>query len=83
MAMKFGFIGNNSLADVKSDAEFSAKHGFAALEYNYWGDFKNLKPETVKQMREILDEHSIDVSSLGIWGWNHLSRDAAERAEAH
>ena len=83
MGMEMGFIGNNSLADVKSDAEFSEKYGFAALEYNYWANFKDLKQETVKQMREILDAHGIGVSSLGLWGWNHLARDASEREEAH
>lgn len=83
MSMELGFIGNNSLDGVEADAEFSAKHGFAALEYNYWANFKDLKPETVKQMREILDKHGIGVSSLGIWGWNHLASDAAEREEAH
>ncbi len=83
MGMKHGFIGNNSLADVESDAKFSAEHGFEGLEYNYWANFKDLTMETVQQMRAILDKHGIGVSSLGIWGWNHLSPDAAEREEAH
>jgi sugar phosphate isomerase/epimerase len=81
--MELGFIGNNALADVEADAKFSAENGFAALEYNYWGDFKDLALETVQKMREILDNHGIGVSSLGLWGWNHLSPDAAEREEAH
>ena len=83
MGMEMGFIGNNSLADVEADAKFSAEHGFAALEYNYWANFKDLTLETVQKMREILDAHGIDVSALGLWGWNHLSQDAAEREEAH
>ena len=83
MSMEIGFIGNNSLADVESDAKFSAENGFAALEYNYWGNFKDLTLETVQKMRGILDKHGIEVSSLGIWGWNHLSHDAAERELAH
>lgn len=83
MSMKLGFIGDNSLADVESDAKFAAKHGFAALEYNYWGNFKDLTLETVQKMRGILDAHGVGVSSLGLWGWNHLAGDTAERKEAH
>jgi len=81
--MKIGFIGDNGLADVEADAKFSKEHGFAALEYNYWGNFKDLSQETVQQMREILDKHGIGVSTLGIWGWNHLAQDASERNTAH
>lgn len=83
MSMKHGFIGNNSLADVEADAKFSAEHGFVGLEYNYWANFKDLTVETVEQMRKILDKHGVGVSALGIWGWNHLSADTAEREEAH
>jgi len=81
--MKLGFIGNNSLSDVEADAKFSKEHGFVGLEYNYWGNFKDLTLDTVKQMKAILEKYGISVSSLGIWGWNHLSKDAAERATAH
>ncbi len=81
--MKLGFIGNNSLADVEADSKFSKENGFVGLEYNYWGNFKDLTLETVKEMKEILDKYGIPVSSLGIWGWNHLSQDASERATAH
>ena len=81
--MKLGFIGNNSLADVESDAKFSKENGFVGLEYNYWGNFKDLTLETVKKMKEILDKYGVPASSIGIWGWNHLSQDAAERATAH
>jgi len=83
MGMKHGFIGNNSLADVEADAKFSAEYGFVGLEYNYWDNFKDLTMETVEQMRKILDKHGVGVSALGIWGWNHLSADTAEREEAH
>jgi len=81
--MELGFIGNNDLAGMESDAKFAEENGFAALEYNYWGNFKDLTLEKVQQMREILDAHGVGVSSLGLWGWNHLARDAAEREEAH
>ena len=83
MSMELGFIGNNNLAGVESDAQFSEEHGFAALEYNYWDNFRDLTLETVQKMREILDAHGIGVSTLGLWGWNHLARDTAEREEAH
>ena len=77
--MKIGFIGNNSLADVEADARFAAEHGFAGLEYNYWGNFKELTAETVREMRAILDRHGVACSALGLWGWNHISPDPAER----
>ncbi|MGQ9610693.1 MAG: sugar phosphate isomerase/epimerase family protein [bacterium] len=81
--MKLGFIGDNALTDVESDAKFSREHGFLALEYNYWGNFKDLTLETVQKMKDILDKYWIGVSSLGLWGWNHLSLDKAERETAH
>jgi sugar phosphate isomerase/epimerase len=83
MGMEFGFIGYNDLAGVETDAKFCAEHGFQRLEYNYWGDFKDLKLETVQQMRKILDKYGVGVSSFGIWGWNHLSPNTAERETAH
>lgn len=82
MGMKLGFIGDNSIDDVISDAEFCETHGFEGLEYNYWGNFKELTVDTVKKMREILDAHGIAVSSLGLWGWNHISLDKSERETA-
>jgi len=81
--MKLGFIGNNDLPGVDADARFAADHGFVGLEYNYWGNFKELTEETVREMRAILDKHGVGCSSLGIWNWNHLSPDPAVRAEAH
>lgn len=81
--MKWGFIGNNSLADVENDAAFAREHGFEGLEYNYWGNFRDLTEETVREMRTILDRHEVRASALGLWGWNHLSPDLAERQEAH
>ncbi|NLC55522.1 MAG: sugar phosphate isomerase/epimerase [Armatimonadetes bacterium] len=81
--MKLGFIGANDLPGVEADAQFAAEHGFVGLEYNYWGDFRNLTAGTVREMRAILDRHGVRASALGLWGWNHLAPDAAERAEAH
>ncbi|HUT32832.1 MAG TPA: sugar phosphate isomerase/epimerase family protein [Planctomycetota bacterium] len=77
--MKIGFIANNDLGGVEEDARFAAEHGFEGLEFNYWGDFKDLTFDTVSKMRAILVEHGVKASALGLWGWNHTSRDAAER----
>jgi sugar phosphate isomerase/epimerase len=81
--MRLAFIGNNDLPGVEADARFAAHHGFAGLEYNYWGEFRDLKLETVQQMRESLDRYGVKAAALGLWGFNHISADAAERAEAH
>ncbi len=81
--MKLGFIGNNSLEGVDADARFAQEHGFAGLEYNYWKTFKELEEDTVKRMADIHQRHGVGATSLGIWGWNHLSPDKAEREEAH
>lgn len=81
--MKLGFIGWNDLPGVEADARFAAEHGFAGLEYNYWGEFKDLESETVAQMRRLLDAAGVRASALGLWGWNHLSPDTAEREAAH
>jgi len=81
--MKLAFIGNNDLNGVRADAKFASEHGFEGLEYNYWGNFKDLTLETVKQMREILDAHGVGASALGLWGWNHISLAPAVREQAH
>jgi sugar phosphate isomerase/epimerase len=52
------------------------------LEFNFWGDFKDLTEDTVKKMRAILDKNGVEASMLGLWGWNHLSPDDGVRAEA-
>jgi len=81
--MKIGFIGVNDLRGVEEDARFATEHGLEGIEFNYWGDFKNLTAETVKQMRAILDRYGARASALGLWGWNHLSPDHAEREQSH
>lgn len=83
MTMKLAFIGENHLEGVEADSRFAAEHGFEGLEYNYWGDFKDLTAATVKAMRAIHDKHGVRCSMLGLWGWNHLAPDPAERATAH
>jgi sugar phosphate isomerase/epimerase len=81
--MKLGFIGDNDLPSVEADARFAKEHGFEGLEYNHWGSFKDLTRETVDRMRDILDRQGIRVSMLGLWGWNHLHPDPAQREVAH
>ena len=81
--MKLAFIGENSLEGVEKDAQFARTYGYEGLEYNYWGEFADVTAETVKRMRAIHQAHGVRAAMLGIWGWNHLSPDAAERAEAH
>ena len=77
--MKLGFIARNDLAAMEEDAAFAAEHGLAGLEFNYWKPFEDLDAETVGKMRAVLDRHGIEASALGLWGWNHISPDAAER----
>jgi sugar phosphate isomerase/epimerase len=83
MQMKLGFIADNDLKAVEADSLFAKEHGFDGLEHNYWGDFKDLSPDTVARMRSIHEKHGLRASMLGIWGWNHLSPDKAVRDEAH
>jgi len=83
MRTQLGFIAANDLAGVEADAAFAAEHGFEALEFNHWASFRDLTAETVAKIREILDAHGVGCSALGLWGWNHMSPDPAERAEAH
>ena len=80
--MRIGFIGRNDLEGVEADAHFATQHGFEGLEFDYWANFADLTAETVAKMREILDRHGACCAALGLWGWNHLSPDAAEREES-
>jgi len=81
--MRMAYIGENSLPMVEEDAAWAKANGYEGLEYNWWGDFKDVSEDTVRKMHEIHARHGVRVSMLGIWGWNHLSSNPAERAEAH
>ena len=81
--MKLGFIAQNDLAGIEADCRFAAEHGFSGLEFNYWGGFKDLTAETVAQMRATLDRYGLECSKFGLWGWNHIASDPAERTESH
>jgi sugar phosphate isomerase/epimerase len=83
MAMELGFIGYNDLNGVEADSKFSKENGFELLEYNYWGDFKNVTLETIQKTHDIHQKYGVGVSSFGIWGWNHLSQNPEERKTAH
>ena len=77
--MRIAFIADNGLDGIEADAAFAAEHGFQGLEFNYWADFADLSADTVARMREILDRHGVACSALGLWGWNHIAADPAER----
>ncbi|NQT88245.1 sugar phosphate isomerase/epimerase [bacterium] len=80
--MKFAFIAENDLPTMEADAQFAGDHGFAGLEFNYWGNFTDLTEDTVRQMRALLDRTGIRCAMLGLWGWNHLSPNVDERTAA-
>ena len=63
--MKIGFIARNDLAGVEEDAAFAAEHGFAGLEFNFWGDFDKLDADTVEKIKAVLDDHDVACSSAG------------------
>lgn len=81
--MQLAFIGDNSLEGVEADSRLAAENGFAGIEYNYWGDFRKLTPDTVKQMAAIHAKYGTRAVMLGAWGFNHLATDPAQRKEAH
>ena len=80
--MKFGFIAHNELQALAADCAFAAKHGFAGLEFNWWAGFRDVTEDQVRAMRKLLDQHGLACSTFGIWGWNHIAPDPAERAES-
>lgn len=81
MSMKLAFIGDWTA--VEADARFAREHGFEGIEYNHWGGFRDISAADVQRVRAALDAHGVRASMLGLWGWNHLSPDAAERRQAH
>ncbi|MBN1810020.1 MAG: sugar phosphate isomerase/epimerase [Planctomycetes bacterium] len=80
--MKLGFIGQNDLEGLEEDAVFAAANGFQGLEFNWWSSFDEVTEDHVKAMKRILDKNAVEASALGLWGWNHISRDADERKAA-
>ena len=80
--MKRAFIAENDLNRLAEDAKFAAENGFDGLEFNYWQTFEQITGETVGKMRDILDAAGLGCCSLGLWGWNHISPDPAERTTA-
>ena len=81
--MKWAFIAANDADQLARDVEFASLHGFAGLEFNHWAGFADLTEEDIEAAAATLSRRSIRCASLGLWGWNHLAPDAAERAEAH
>jgi sugar phosphate isomerase/epimerase len=80
--MKIGFIADNDLPAIEQDARFAAEHGLSGLEFNYWSALSDLPGDYMKSIRAILDKYAVECSTLGLWGWNHTSEDAAERERA-
>jgi sugar phosphate isomerase/epimerase len=83
MRTKLAFIGQDSLPGVEADAAFCVAQGFEGLEYNYWGNFEQLSEATVQAMAEILARYEVKCVMFGLWGWNHLAPEPAERQKAH
>jgi sugar phosphate isomerase/epimerase len=81
--MKLSFIGDNHLEGVERDSSFAVEQGFDGIEYNFWGEFRTLTLDTVKQMAAVHKKHGTKASMLGSWGFNHMARNLEERAEAH
>ncbi|MCZ7644477.1 MAG: sugar phosphate isomerase/epimerase [Planctomycetota bacterium] len=80
--MKLGFIAHNDLESIEKDAAFAAEQGFQGLEFNWWGGFKDVTEAHIKQTAKILQKHGVGCCMLGLWGFNHLSKDKAERKQA-
>ncbi len=83
MQMKLAFIGDNSLDGVKADSKLAVENGFDGIEYNFWGEFRTLTLDTVKQMAAIHKKYGTHAVMLGTWGFNHMAANPAEREEAH
>ena len=82
MQMKLAFIGDNGLDGVEADSRLAAENGFDGIEYNFWGEGRDLTADTVKKMAGIHQKYGTRASMLGMWGFNHLASDPAEREEA-
>lgn len=80
--MRIGFIAVNDLAGIELDAKFAVENGLDGLEFNYWGNFKDLTADTVRRMRSVLDKCGARASALGLWGWNHIAPDPAVRQQS-
>jgi len=80
--IKMGFIATNDLDKLACDCRFAADNGYSGLEFNYWANAADLTIEAVKAQKAILDAYCLECSSLGLWGWNHTSPDAAEQGAA-
>lgn len=81
--MKLGFIADNNLEQIEADCWFAVAEGYEGLEFNHWGGFVNVTADQITAIRALLDRYGVACSSFGIWGFNHLSADADERAAAH
>jgi sugar phosphate isomerase/epimerase len=83
MAMTIGFLGGKKLAELPDIARFAAEQAVPHLEFDYWGDFKEINDDVIAQMKRILGQHHVNVAAYGLWGFNHMSPDPQERAANH
>ena len=84
MSMKLAFIGGKYPDTLEETARLAADVGYEGLEFDYWSEFEELiTDDVVSRMQTILQRHGVGVAAYGLWGYNHLSPDADERAHAH
>jgi sugar phosphate isomerase/epimerase len=84
VSMKMGFIGGKKPDRTEAAAKLAKEHGYEGLEFDYWKDFEDLiNDEAVAAMKKALAKHGVRVAAYGLWGYNHISLNAEERAHAH
>ncbi len=83
MSMSLGFIGGKKPDQTETAAALARECGYEALEFDYWRDFESLTDEAINGQARALQKHGIGVSAYGLWGYNHIAADEAERAHAH
>jgi len=84
MSMKLAFIGGKYPDTLEDTARLAADVGYEALEFDYWNEFEELiTDDVVSWAQGVLQRHGVGVAAYGLWGYNHLSPDADERAHAH
>jgi sugar phosphate isomerase/epimerase len=82
MSMKLGFIGGKKPEQTEEMAKLARACGYQGLEFDYWSDFEKLTDDAVKAQQKTLKNHRVGVSAYGLWGYNHISLNADERAHA-
>lgn len=81
--MTLGFLGGKDPAHTESTAALARDCGYSQLEFDYWRDFEQLDAAAVKAQKKTLKKHGIGISAYGLWGYNPIAGDEAERKHAH